>query len=242
MTSGHPFLVKCKAMSHELTIKPIARIQTAFADKFGIPRQGILASKSEAVIIFEPDYRRDGILNGIESFTHLWLLWGFSENDPKDWSVTVRPPKLGGAKKTGVFASRSPRRPNPIGLTAVRLIRVSNDPDLGPLLHVAGADMVNNTPIYDIKPYLPYCDSLPDAAGGYAKDSSDLLPVSYLNDADAILSKSEKEALSQVLSNDPRPGYHYESDRLYHIRYMQYDVAFRIINHTVAVTDITVSK
>ena len=164
-------------MSSELLIRPVARIRTDFPSKFGIPRQAGLAAGLHGKVVFEPDYRIDEALRGLEGFSHIWLIWGFSENAGHDWTPTVRPPRLGGNVRMGVFATRSPFRPNGLGLSCVRLLEVQKEADLGTTLLVEGADMVDGTPIYDIKPYIPYADSIPDAAGGFAPDEGRLLPV-----------------------------------------------------------------
>ncbi len=235
---GRYFLFKMKCMNESFILIPIAHIETGFADKFGIPRQGTLTSLSAGTIVFEPEFRKDGMLNEIESFSHLWLIWGFSENRSRNWSVTVRPPKLGGNRKVGILASRSPHRPNPIGLTAVKLHSIEQDPLRGPLLHVTGADMVSGTPIYDIKPYIPYCDVITDASSGYAKDSLISLNVVYQCDPGQLLSTEQIAALSQILSADPRPGYRMDSQKSFHIIYEGIDITFHVVKDTLVVTAI----
>ena len=173
-------------------MKVVATIYTDFSEKFGIPRQGALAHESEGIIVFEPEYRMEEALRGIEKYSHLWLLWQFSENVSKKWSPTVRPPRLGGNKRVGVFATRSPFRPNPIGLTAVRLIGVEQTKNKGAVLRVAGVDLMNGTPIYDIKPYLPYADSIPEASLGFAGEH--LMDVLEVVCSDELWGKIPEEA------------------------------------------------
>ena len=189
-----------------MEITPIARIRTDFREKFGVPRQSGLAEALRGTVVFEPEYRNRDALRGIDGFTHLWLLWGFSENRRSggEWSPTVRPPRLGGNERLGVFATRSPYRPNPIGLSCVRLLAVRHDASLGPVLDVAGADMVDGTPIYDIKPYLPYTDCRGEAAGGFAAEAPEPLPVHCPDALLRSLPPEKREGLLHALALDVR--------------------------------------
>ncbi len=192
--------------AHGIEIRPIARIRTDFPTKFGIPRQAGLAAGLQGTVVFEPDYRQDEALRGLGSFSHIWLIWGFSENEGRPWSPTVRPPRLGGNVRMGVFATRSPFRPNPIGLSCVRLLKVEQDETLGPVLTVAGADLMDGTPIYDIKPYIPYADCHPDAKGGFTT-KVDMKPLTIDFPAELLekVPQEKREALIGVLEQDPRP-------------------------------------
>ena len=220
-------------------MKIIAHIHTDFTSKFGIPRQSGLVDELEATIIFEPEYRNPDALRGIEEYSHLWLLWQFSECMDKEWTPTVRPPRLGGNKRMGVFATRSPFRPNPVGLSSVRLIGVEKTTEYGCVLRVAGADMLDGTPIYDIKPYLPYVDSHPDASNGFALDEKDgTLDVGFPDDLLKMIPSSKQKALIAVLSQDPRPGYQNEPERVYGIEFAGFDVRFKVKNSALTVTEI----
>ncbi|NLC33169.1 MAG: tRNA (N6-threonylcarbamoyladenosine(37)-N6)-methyltransferase TrmO, partial [Clostridiales bacterium] len=191
----------------KMNIQPIAHIKTDFPTKFGIPRQSGLAPNLEATIIFEPAYRSPQALRGIEGFSHLWLIWGFSANTDKAWSPTVRPPRLGGDARMGVFATRSSFRPNGLGLSCVRLLGLEDSPE-GKVLLVAGADLMDKTPIYDIKPYLPYADSIADAASGFISSHDwPKLEVTDPQGALALIPPSKQAALIDVLAQDPRPAY-----------------------------------
>ncbi len=224
-------------MKSEINI--IAHIHTDFTSKFGIPRQSGLVEELEATIIFEPEYRNPDALRGIDEYSHLWLLWQFSECTDKEWTPTVRPPRLGGNKRMGVFATRSPFRPNPIGLSSVRLIGVEKTEKYGCVLRVAGADLLDGTPIYDIKPYLPYVDSHPEASNGFALDEKKgQLTVEF---SDKLLKKIPPEkqaALIAVLAQDPRPGYQDIPERIYGIEFAGFDVRFTVADKTLAVVEI----
>lgn len=207
---------------------PIAHIHSLYGTKFGVPRQAGLVDVP-ARIVFEPEYRVAEALRGIEQFDYLWLIWQFHLAERSTWSPTVRPPRLGGNKRVGVFASRSPFRPNPIGLSSVKLIGVETDPQLGPVLVVGGADLVDGTPILDIKPYVPYADSHPDASGGYASEA----PVASLavEDPQGVLQSlppDRREALRQTLACDPRPHYQDDPQRIYSMLFGSLDVKFRV--------------
>lgn len=200
-------------MSESMTVHIIARIRSDFGAKFGIPRQSGLVDSLTARVIFEPEYRNSDVLRGLDGFSHLWLIWQFSQCMGRDWSPTVRPPKLGGNRRMGVFATRSPFRPNPIGLSSVRLERIETDPVLGPVLYVCGADLMDGTPILDIKPYLPYTDSHPDARGGFAPGPQAALEVQASAGVLAPVPPDKRQALLDTLAQDPRPGYQHEPGR-----------------------------
>ena len=214
-------------MSHELLIRPIAVIRTDFPTKFGIPRQAGLAEELSGRIIFEPDFRMEEALRGIEGFSHIWLIWGFSENDGS-WTPTVRPPRLGGNTRMGVFATRSPFRPNGLGLSCVRLLDVRKEPGLGTILRVGGADMVDGTPIYDIKPYLPYADSIPDAEGGFAPDPGRQLQVEIPPELEKKLPEEKRAALLACLKQDPRPRYQDDPERIYGMSFAGFEIRFQV--------------
>lgn len=220
-------------------LKIIAHIKTDFSSKFGIPRQSGLVDELEATIIFEPEYRNPDALRGIEEYSHLWLLWQFSECVGKEWTPTVRPPRLGGNKRMGVFATRSPFRPNPVGLSSVKLLGVEKTEKHGCVLRVAGADLLDGTPIYDIKPYLPYVDSHPEASNGFALDEKEgKLTVDFPNELLNTIPAEKQAALKAVLAQDPRPGYQDIPDRIYGIEFAGFDVRFKVENSTLKVTEI----
>lgn len=217
-------------------MKIIARIQNDFPEKFGIPRQSGLVPTLEAKIVFEPEYRNPDALKGLEGYSHIWLIWQFSEAVRDTWSPTVRPPRLGGEKRQGVFATRSPFRPNPIGLSSVKLERIVLDEIEGPVLYVSGADLMHGTPIYDIKPYLPYTDCHPDAVGGFADAFVDyklnvIVPESLLTQ----IPEEKREALIGVLSQDPRPSYQNDSERVYGVTFGRQNIKFQVKAHTLTV-------
>lgn len=216
----------------------IARIHTDFSEKFGIPRQSGLIKELKGRIVFEEPYRYKEAVRGLEEFSHIWLLWQFSETMERGWSPTVRPPKLGGNTRMGVFATRSPFRPNPIGLSCVELERVELS-EKGPILHVAGADLMDGTPIYDIKPYLPYADSYPKAAGGF----TELLELSPLQVEipEHLLSEfpeEKMEVLRQVLAQDPRPSYQNAPERVYGFSFAGYEIHFQVDGGRAVVREI----
>lgn len=223
----------------EHTMQVIARIRSEFPTKFGIPRQSGLVPETCATIVFEPEYRSADALRGIEGFSHLWLIWEFSEGIRKDWSPTVRPPRLGGNTRLGVFATRSPFRPNPIGLSCVRLKAVRKTEHEGTVLLVSGADLMDGTPIFDIKPYLPYADAHPEASGGFTADAGDfLLEVVLPQELEERIPQERRAALRGVLSHDPRPSYQGDPGRVYGMRFAEFDVRFRVEGKTLTVTDI----
>ncbi|MBR5266822.1 MAG: tRNA (N6-threonylcarbamoyladenosine(37)-N6)-methyltransferase TrmO [Lachnospiraceae bacterium] len=217
----------------------IARIYTDFPTKFGIPRQSGLIESLKAEIVFEPEYRNQDALRGLEEFSHLWLLWEFSEAVRKDWSPTVRPPRLGGNKRVGVFATRSPFRPNAVGLSCVKLERIELHTERGPVLHVSGADLMNGTPIYDIKPYLPFVDSHPEASGGFTDQTKEYgLQINVSDDLLDVVSEDKREALKAVLAHDPRPSYQNDPQRIYGMEFAGYEVKFRVEEGTLYVINI----
>ncbi len=224
-------------MKTEINI--IAHIHTDFSSKFGIPRQSGLVDELEATIIFEPEYRNPDALRGLEEYTHMWLLWQFSECVDKEWTPTVRPPRLGGNKRMGVFATRSPFRPNPIGLSCVKLLGIEKTEKYGCVIRVSGADLLDGTPIYDIKPYLPYVDSHPDASNGFALDEKNgRLEVKIPEDIIKIIPSEKQPALIAVLAQDPRPGYQDIPDRIYGIEFAGFDVRFKINEKILTVIEI----
>ena len=227
-------------MSEDIPLRIIAHIHSDFPTKFGIPRQSGLIHELKAAVVFEPEYRNPNALRGLEGYTHIWLIWQFSETARQGWSPTVRPPRLGGNTRMGVFASRSPFRPNPIGLSSVRLERIELQSPFGPILHVAGADLMDNTPIYDIKPYLPYVDSHPDAAGGFALQSHEgFLQVNVPSGLLERIPPDRRDALFAVLAQDPRPAYHNAPSRVYGMEYAGFEIRFTVSGHTLTVCEIT---
>ena len=222
----------------EHTIRAIARIQSDFPEKFGVPRQAGLVEELEARVVFEPEYREIEALRGIEGFSHIWLIWQFSEAHREGWSPTVRPPRLGGNARLGVFATRSPFRPNSLGLSCVRLLGVEKDPALGPVLRVAGADLVDGTPIFDIKPYLPYADCRPEALGGFAPDGGATLTVCFAPGTEEAVPEDKRAALRGVLANDPRPRYQHDPERVYRMDFADLTVSFSVDGGILRVTEI----
>lgn len=219
-----------------ISMEIIARIHTDFPEKFGIPRQSGLVESLKGTIVFEPRYRNPDALRGIEGFSHLWLLWQFSEAIRSDWQPTVRPPRLGGNTAMGVFATRSPFRPNPIGLSSVRLLAVESTDKHGTVLHVGGADLMDGTPIYDIKPYLPYTDSHPDAVGGFADPVRDYaLNVTFPQELISLLPPQCRQAAVDVLAQDPRPAYQHDGERIYGLFFAGFNISFRVIGASLEV-------
>ncbi len=218
---------------NEITIEPVARIRTDFPGKFGVPRQAGIAAELEGTIEFEKGYSDREAIRGIEEFSHLWLIWGFSENE--GWSPTVRPPRLGGNVRKGVFATRSPFRPNGLGLSCVRLLRVEDSGKGMPKLVVGGADMVDGTPIYDIKPYIPYADCRPDAESGFAPDSGKRLEVEIPEEIEETIPANKRAALRTVLSLDPRPQYLEQGDREYGFVFAGYEIRFKVEENRLTV-------
>lgn len=218
---------------------PIAHIENAFDTKFGVPRQSGLVEELRGLVVFEPEYRDAQALCGIEEFSHLWLLWEFSEAKRDTWSPTVRPPRLGGNARMGVFATRSPFRPNAIGLSCVKLVGIRKDPARGCMLEIAGADMMNGTPIYDIKPYLPYADCHPEATGGFTDVvERHTLQVEIPPELECKIPEQLRAALRGVLAQDPRPGYQQDPDRVYGMRYGEQDIRFQVRDGIARVVEI----
>lgn len=220
------------------SLRVIARIRSDFQTKFGIPRQSGLVDALRAAVVFEPEFRSPDALRGIEGFSHLWLIWQFSEAVREEWSPTVRPPRLGGNERMGVFATRSPFRPNALGLSCVRLEGVEQTAE-GPVLLVAGADLMDGTPIYDIKPYLPYADCKTDASGGFAPQRGAELAVRIPDALLACVPEGKRAALRGVLAQDPRPHYQDDPARIYGMRFAGLEVRFRVADGVVEVTELT---
>ncbi|MBS6196703.1 MAG: tRNA (N6-threonylcarbamoyladenosine(37)-N6)-methyltransferase TrmO [Clostridiales bacterium] len=214
---------------NERKIKPIAHISSDFPEKFGIPRQSGLVPSLQATVVFQPEYRNPEALRGLEEFSHIWLIWEFSESILEDWSPTVRPPRLGGNVRKGVFATRSPFRPNPIGLSCVRLEAVRWDTPQGAVLQVSGADLMDGTPIYDIKPYIPMADCHPEALGGFSDvHKDDRLQVTIPEQWKAVIPRKHLEALLGVLENDPRPAYQRDPERVYGLLFGGMEIKFTV--------------
>lgn len=222
----------------EIVMRPIAHIRTDFPDKFGIPRQSGLVEELKGAVVFEPTYRNADALRGLEGFSHIWLIWQFSEAVREGWSPTVRPPRLGGNTRMGVFATRSPFRPNAIGLSSVKLEEIRETDD-GTVLIVSGADLMDGTPILDIKPYLPYTDSHPDATGGFAEPvRAYALQVCCDEGLTAAMTAAERQALFGVLAHDPRPSYQDDPTRVYGLRFAKWEVKFTVSGDTLTVQSI----
>ena len=220
-------------------MRPIAHIRTDFPSKFGIPRQPRLVPGLTSTVVFEPEYRREEALRGLEAYSHIWLLWHFSETDREGWSPTVRPPRLGGNRRMGVFATRSPFRPNPIGLSAVRLLRIEPTPRDGTVLIVEGADLMDGTPIFDIKPYLPFADAIADAAGGFTDEvPARKLRVAFPPDLAGQLPPATLETLTAVLACDPRPSYQQDEQRVYGFPFADVEVRFTVKDDVLSVCDL----
>lgn len=220
-------------------MKIIAKISTDFSGKFGIPRQSGMVEGLEGRIVFEKEYRSFDAVRGLEGFSHIWLLWQFSKTADVAWSPTVRPPKLGGNTRMGVFATRSPFHPNSIGLSCVRLKEIEMSEKFGPVLLVDGVDLADGTPIYDIKPYLPYADCRPDASGGFSDNArQELLEVSIPEHLLEKLPDGKREALRQVLALDPRPSYQEDAERIYGFEFAGYEVRFRVQGKCLTVKEI----
>lgn len=216
-------------MNNRNELRVIAYIYTDFPTKFGIPRQSGLIDELKGKILFEPEYRQIQAFRGLEGFSHIWLLWQFSRSDRTGWAATVTPPRLGGRKRMGVFATRAPFRPNGIGLSCVRLEQIENSAAFGPVLHVAGVDMVNKTPIYDIKPYIPYTDCHPEAQEGFVRETKNYaLQVHFPAPLLEILPEDKRRAVIKVLEQDPRPAYDVAPGRLYGVEFGGYDIRFQV--------------
>ena len=222
----------------ELTLHPIAHIESDLPALFGIPRQSGLVPELTAKIIFEPLYHDPSAFRGLDGFSHLWLLWGFSANKRDGWAAAVKPPRLGGNRTMGVFATRSPYRPNPVGLSCVKLERIEQTEKHGIVLHVSGADLMDGTPIYDIKPYLPYTDSHPEAAGGFAEEFADYaLEVEFPSELLSRLPAEKRASAVQLLARDPRPAYIDDPERIYGVLFAGFDLRFRVSGQTLTVVD-----
>ena len=224
----------------DISIHVIARMRSDFPTKFGIPRQSGLVDSLRSTIVFEPEFRNADALRGMEDFTHLWIIWQFSEAVRNGWSPTVRPPRLGGNTRMGVFATRSPFRPNNLGLSCVKLIGLEQTKDLGTVIHVAGADLMDGTPIFDIKPYIPYSDSHPDAASGFTDHASDfLLKVEFPENLLEQIPADKRESMIGVLSHDPRPSYQKDPNRIYGLTFAGFDIRFQVKDSTLTVLEIS---
>lgn len=222
-----------------INIQVIARMRSDFPTKFGIPRQSGLVDELESTIVFEPEFRNSDALRGIEGYSHLWIIWQFSQAVRQDWSPTVRPPRLGGNTRMGVFATRSPFRPNHLGLSCVKLLGVEHTEENGTVIHVAGADLMDGTPIFDIKPYIPYSDCISDAVGGFTDTADDFIldvvfPEYLLN----MLPESKRQAAIGVLSHDPRPSYQRKPDRIYGLGFAGFDIRFTVKDKVLTVCDL----
>lgn len=224
----------------DVIIHPIGHMESDFLTKFGIPRQSGLVEELESTIVFEPEYRNPDALRGLEGFSYIWIIWQFSKNLRKDWSPTVRPPRLGGNTRMGVFATRSSFRPNGLALSCVRLLGIEEDEDRGTVLRVAGADLMNGTPIFDIKPYIPYSDAHPEALGGFTDSANAfLLEVKCQNSLLEVVPEEKRSALLGVLSHDPRPSYQHDPDRVYGLDFAGCNVKFTVRENVLQVERIT---
>ena len=222
----------------DISIRPIARMRSDFPTKYGIPRQSGLVAELRSTIVFEPEFRNPDTLRGIDGFSHLWIIWQFSEAVRQDWSPTVRPPRLGGNTRMGVFATRSPFRPNNLGLSCVKLLGIEQTAE-GPVIHVAGADLMDGTPIFDIKPYIPYSDSHPEALGGFTDTAEDfLLEVNFPEELLQQLPAEKQEAAIGVLSHDPRPSYQRKPGRVYGLTFAGFDIRFTVEEKVLTVVSI----
>ena len=223
----------------DVTIQVIARMKSDFPTKFGIPRQSGLVDELRSTIVFEPEFRNPDALRGIEDFSHLWIIWQFSEAVRTEWSPTVRPPRLGGNTRLGVFATRSPFRPNSLGLSSVKLLGVEKTEEYGTVLHVGGADLMDGTPIFDVKPYIPYGDCHPDATGGFTDTAGDfLLQVTFPKELLELLPQNKQEAAIGVLSHDPRPSYQRKPGRVYGLTFAGFDIRFTVEDDILTVVEV----
>lgn len=220
-------------------LKVIGRIHTDFPEKFGIPRQSGLVKDAAGTVIFEPEYRSIEAFRGLEGYSHIWIIWEFSEAERPNWSATVKPPRLGGKKRMGVFATRSPFRPNPMGISVVRLEEIIQDKKLGPVLRVSGVDMLDQTPVYDIKPYLPYADSYPEATGGFADEVfGHRLEVYFPEGLLEKVPKNHRESLKEILSQDPRTAYIDDEERIWGVAYGGVNVRFQVKESELRVCEV----
>ena len=222
-----------------VAIQTIARMRSDFPTKFGIPRQSGLVEELESTIVFEPEFRNPDALRGIEGYSHLWIIWQFSQAVRQEWSPTVRPPRLGGNTRMGVFATRSPFRPNNLGLSCVKLLGIEHTQTDGAVLHVAGADLMDGTPIFDIKPYVPYSDSFPDAVGGFTDTADDfILNVEFPDHLLLKIPPNKRQAAIGVLSHDPRPSYQRKPGRIYGLSFAGFDIRFTVEDKTLTVCEV----
>ncbi len=223
----------------QVNIQVIARMHSDFASKFGIPRQNGLVEALRSTIVFEPEFRNADALRGLEDFSHLWIIWQFSQAVRQGWSPTVRPPRLGGNTRMGVFATRSPFRPNNLGLSSVKILGIEETAQYGTVIHVAGADLMDGTPIFDVKPYIPYSDCHTDAAGGFTDTAGDfLLKVVFPEDLLQKLPESKQAAAVGVLSHDPRPSYQKAAGRVYGLTFAGFDIRFTVEDDTLYVKEV----
>ncbi len=223
----------------EIPINIIARMKSYFTTKFGIPRHSGLVPSLRSTIVFVPEVRNSDALRGLEDFSHLWIIWQFSEAVRTQWSPTVRPPRLGGNTRMGVFATRSPFRPNSLGLSSVEIVGLENTSEYGTVIHVAGADLMDGTPIFDIKPYIPYSDCHTDATGGFTDSAYDfLLTVNFPPELLSKIPANKQEAVVAVLSHDPRPSYQEDSDRMYGLNFAGYDIRFKVKDSILTVHEV----
>ena len=223
----------------QILVNPIARMHSDFGSKFGIPRQSGLVEELQSTIVFEPEFRNEDALRGIEAYSHLWLIWQFSQALRQGWSPTVRPPRLGGNKRMGVFATRSPFRPNHLGLSCVRLLSVEHTKQYGTVLHVGGADLMDGTPIFDIKPYIPYSDCKAEASGGFTDGAeSYLLEVDFPLELLNKLPAEKREAALGILSHDPRPSYQDNPDRIYGLSFAGKNIRFKVQGKHLSVLEV----
>ena len=223
----------------EVKIQMIARMHSDFATKFGIPRQSGLVEQLRSTIVFEPEYRNADALRGMEGFSHLWLIWQFSEAVRSDWSPTVRPPRLGGNVRMGVFATRSPFRPNHLGLSCVRFLGLEETKEFGTVIHVGGADLMDGTPIFDIKPYVPYADCKPEALNGFTGGTEGtLLEVEFPTPLLDILPQDKQQAAIGILAHDPRPSYQKDGNRVYGVNFAGFDIRFSVKDRLLTVVDV----
>ncbi|MBQ9119224.1 MAG: tRNA (N6-threonylcarbamoyladenosine(37)-N6)-methyltransferase TrmO [Lachnospiraceae bacterium] len=226
-------------MEKTMELQVIAKIQNGFKEKFGIPRQSSLVAQVTSKIVFEKAYRDANALRGLDGYSHLWLIWGFSENKRTSWSPTVKPPRLGGNTRMGVFATRSPYRPNPLGLSSVKLVKIETTKEEGTVLWVQGADLMNGTPIYDIKPYLAFTDSHPEALGGFADEVREhALQVVFPEELLCKIPKEERDIVQGILAGDPRPAYQQDAERIYGFRYQQHDIRFTVQDKRLTVCEV----
>ena len=223
----------------DIIIRPIAHMHSDFSSKFGIPRQSGLVDSLRSTVVFTPEFRNAEALRGLEGFSHIWLIWQFSEAVRQNWSPTVRPPRLGGNTRLGVFATRSPFRPNNLGLSCVRLLGIEENCEFGTVIHVAGADLMDGTPIFDIKPYIPYADCHAEASGGFTDSADDfLLEVDFPSQLLNRLPATKQQAAMDVLSHDPRPSYQQDPSRIYGLSFAGFNIRFQVQEHKLTVLDI----